>query len=179
MINIETIITNVLALEGGFINNPLDKGGPTNHGITLAALNEFTGYKNNEHDIQILTQVQARAIYRRNYYTTPHINQLPEEIQPLVFDMAVNHGPKTAIKLLQSQLLANGYFPGAIDGIIGPQTVTAATKAIGGLSQVLINNLVNRRIQLYQSIIKKDKSQAAFAKGWIARAETFRPVALV
>jgi len=176
--NINKLLDNVLEHEGGFVDHPNDKGGPTNYGITLAALNEYTGLRNSKLDIKMLSEHTARAIYQENYYRKPGINRLPEAMQPLLFDMAVNHGCKTGVQLLQSQLLADGYECGLVDGYIGRSTIAAAIKALADLGQVFINNLVNRRIARYRSIIKHDPTQAVFEKGWIARAETFRPEAI-
>lgn len=174
MANINTLLDKILKSEGSYINHPNDKGGPTNHGITIAALNEYTGRHNDAIDIHLLTEQSARCIYKKNYYQKPQIDKLPDLIQALVFDMAVNHGPKTAIQLMQSQLLHDGYPVGVIDGIIGTTTITQTDKACRQLGQTFIDSLVNRRIDRYKAIVKHDPSQKVFLDGWTARAETFR-----
>lgn len=174
--NIETMLDNLLKTEGGYVDHPADKGGPTNYGITIPALNEYTGLRNNtKNDIKELPKYIARDIYMELYYRKPKINRLPNNIQPIVFDMAVNHGPKIAVQLLQSQLLADGYHINKVDGDIGPLTINASKSASIDLGPVFINNLINRRIARYKAIIKHDPSQKVFEKGWIARAESFRP----
>src|SRR5574343_485278 len=125
--NIETMLDNLLKTEGGYVDHPADKGGPTNYGITIPALNEYTGLRNNT--------------------------------QPIVFDMAVNHGPKIAVQLLQAQLLADGYNINKVDGDICPLTINASKSASIDLGPVFINNLINRRIDRYKAIIKHDPSQ--------------------
>jgi lysozyme family protein len=173
--NITKMLNDLIKKEGGYVDHPADWGGPTKYGITLLALNEYTGKRNTRSDIQSLTEPTARDLYLKLYYIKPKINQLPNLIQPIVFDMAVNHGRKTAIQLMQSQLLADGYSINKVDGVIGPLTLDAAASACIDLGTVFINNLVNRRIARYKAIIKHDPTQKAFEKGWLARAETFRP----
>jgi lysozyme family protein len=173
--NITKMLNDLIKIEAGYVDHPADKGGPTKYGITLPALNEYTGRRNTKSDIQALTEPIAKDIYLKLYYNKPKINQLPNMIQPLVFDMAVNHGRKTAIQLMQSQLLADGFAINKVDGVIGPLTLDAAGSASIELGPVFINNLVNRRIARYKAIIKHDPTQKVFEKGWLTRAEIFRP----
>ncbi len=170
------MLDDLIKIEAGYVDHPADRGGPTKYGITLLALNEYTGKRNTKIDIQALTEPTAKDIYLDLYYRKPKINQLPNLIQPIVFDMAVNHGRKTAIQLMQSQLLADGYPINKVDGVIGPLTLNAANSACNDLGTVFINNLINRRIARYKAIIKHDPTQKVFEKGWLARAETFRPM---
>lgn len=60
---------------------------------------------------------EARAIYRERYYSDSKIDTLPSRIQPQIFDMAVNHGPRMAARLLQQTLITEGYGPLSVDGI--------------------------------------------------------------
>jgi len=173
--NIESMLDDLIEIERGFVDHPADKGGPTKYGITIPALNEYTGKHNSSIDIQRLKEATARELYKELYYRKPKINRLPNLIQPIVFDMAVNHGYKTAIQLMQSQLLADGYPINKVDGVIGAITLHAAGLACLDLGTVFLNNLINRRIARYKAIIKHDPSQKVFEKGWLARAETFRP----
>jgi len=70
--------------------------------------------------------------------------------------IAVNHGPRRAIKILQTSLrLPQGYAPVAVDGIIGPQTLTGIDAAMAGL---LINLLVDVRVNFYRRIVDRDRS---------------------
>jgi len=172
---IQTLIDDVLKKEGGYCDNPHDKGGPTCMGITLATLDDFTGKKNGKADIKALSKPAAKSIYLKNYYLKPGINYLPSALQPLMFDMAVNQGPGSAIKLLQLELKNLKYIYRAADGINGPITITAAQKAITDLGDKFINTLVNRRIEFYHDLVEAKPNQSVFLKGWIARAETFRP----
>jgi lysozyme family protein len=175
---IKEMIAEIIAKEGGYVNHPNDKGGPTNYGITAMSYAEY--FKRNAKDITIneikaVTAELAEKIYYTLYYVRPNIISLPPLIQPLMLDMAVNHGRRGSVKILQGALTSAGYSFSQPDGIIGAKTLTAAEKAVTDLGQNFITSLVNCRIDYYAEIIKNDPTQAVFKAGWIARAESFRP----
>lgn len=177
---IKQIIADIIAKEGGYVNHPADRGGPTNYGITaMSYADYFKRPADNitKAEIKAVTPQLAEKIYYSLYFVRPNINLLPELIQPLMLDMSVNHGPNKAIELLQTTLLHDGYNISTTDGLIGPKTLNAVTRATADLGKHLINNLINSRIQFYKQIVKHDPSQAVFENGWIARAESFRPTA--
>jgi len=97
-----------VGVEGGYVNDPSDPGGETKYGISHRAYPDI--------DIKALTLDQARDIYRRDYWQAASCDSMPERIGHLVFDCAVHHGVKTAIKLLQRALKV------ADDGEFGPIT---------------------------------------------------------
>lgn len=97
-----------VGVEGGYVNDPADPGGETKYGISHRAYPDI--------DIKALTLDQARDIYRRDYWQAASCDSMPERIGHLVFDCAVHHGVKTAIKLLQRALKV------ADDGEFGPIT---------------------------------------------------------
>jgi len=97
-----------VGVEGGYVNDPADPGGETKYGISHRAYPDI--------DIKALTLDQARDIYRRDYWQAASCDSMPERIGHLVFDCAVHHGVKTAIKLLQRALRV------ADDGEFGPVT---------------------------------------------------------
>ena len=171
---INTMIDDVLWREGGYVNHPADKGGPTNYGITQATLTVCRGRPVTAEDVRMLPVDEARAIYRARYYLDPKIDTLPSRIQPQLFDMAVNHGPKAAVRMLQETLNAEGYGPLAQDGAVGPLTRTAAETAAGSMGGQLNNALVDMRISFYLGIVSRNPTQKVFLKGWLRRAEEFR-----
>ncbi len=183
---IKQIIAAIIAKEGGYVNHQSDKGGPTKYGITANAYAEYfkrpasagavIPKKTIIAEIKAVTPELAERIYYTLYYVRPNIIILPELIQPIMLDMAVNHGRRGAVKILQQALVKSGYSNSEPDGIIGAKTLEASIKATQELGKYFINSLVENRIIAYQDIIKKDPSQAAFEHGWIARAESFLPV---
>ncbi|MBL9056849.1 MAG: peptidoglycan-binding protein, partial [Rhodobacteraceae bacterium] len=125
MKSVKDLATEIVAREGGFVNDPDDPGGATNHGVTLGTLRrlglDLTGEgRIDVADVRRLTAAQAVDIYVEHYFTRTGIAALPEVLQPSVFDMYVNAGGN-AVKVLQ-RLLGDMGFPCDADGQIGPQT---------------------------------------------------------
>jgi lysozyme family protein len=173
MVSVDTMIEDVIRREGGFVDDPADRGGPTKFGITQAALARHLGHEVTAADVEALTVDQARQIYRVEYYQNPRIDQLPESIQPFEFDAAVNHGPREAIAFVQRVCNEAGFGQLAVDGICGPQTVGAAQAAAAAMKDWLLAALVEERRNFYQAIVQADPSQAVFLKGWLNRLAEF------
>lgn len=161
----ESIIDDILRREGGYVDHPADKGGPTKHGITLATLSDWRGQPTTPEHIKNLTEVEAREIYRERYILEPRLHKVIDpKVRALAVDCAVNHGPKQAVKLLQ---LAARVFP---DGALGPKTEAAVSRMDAA---VLYHRLCAARVRLYGQIITKDPSQSVFAAGWTNRVADF------
>lgn len=172
--NIHHEIEQILKREGGFVNHSADRGGPTNMGITQKTLTLWLAREATVADVEKLSKQTARDIYYSQYYIKPRINDLPELIRPIVFDMVVNSG-KRGIKLLQDALNCHGYDCGKADGRIGPKTAAAASAAAQHMGNELIKVLVRRRVIFYEGLVKADPTQRVFLSGWINRAESFLP----
>jgi lysozyme family protein len=171
---IHQLIDDLIAREGGFVNHPADRGGPTNLGITQKTLSMYLARQATVADVENLSKQTASDIYYSYYYIKPGINLLPELIRPIMLDMTANMG-KRSIKILQDTLTNHGYNAGKIDGKIGPRTVSASEKALEHMGNNLIKALVRRRVIFYEGLVKADETQRVFLAGWIARAESFLP----
>jgi len=171
----QQIISDILRREGGFVNDPDDPGGPTNMGITQATLSDYLGRHASVDEVRNLDEDTAREIYERRYYTSPRIDGLPHSVRPFMADAAVNHGPRTAGKMLQRVLNEAGFGPLGVDGRRGPRTRAAAVRADAEMGPFLLAALVEARQAVYARLIKRNPSLARFEKGWMRRAEEFRP----
>jgi lysozyme family protein len=65
------MIHDVIRREGGFVDHPADRGGPTKFGITQKTLSRALGRQATTEDVRRLTREIAAEIYRRTYYTNP------------------------------------------------------------------------------------------------------------
>jgi hypothetical protein len=171
--SVDAMIDEILGREGGFVDHPNDRGGATNFGITQRALAASRGKDVSVDDVRNMAISEAKQIYSTRYFTRPKIDKLPELVQPVVFDMSINHGPGTAIKLFQEVLNKSGKTC-SVDGGVGDETITCAQAAADALGNALINSVVDRRIALYQAIVAGDESQRVFLRGWLRRANEFR-----
>jgi len=169
---IEQMIAEVIKKEGGYVNHPADNGGPTKWGITLATLEDCRHKKLKIHDVKQLTKAEAAEIYEFNYYLQPNIDSLPDLIQPVVFDMAVNSGASQAITIMQLVIHKMGS-PLKIDGICGPKTRQSAVIACNVYGPAVVNNICAARLEFLRGVVVEDPSQVVFLAGWENRANSF------
>jgi lysozyme family protein len=154
MAKFEDAIGLTLQHEGGYVHDVNDPGGETNFGIS----------KRDHPDVNIkdLTVDQAKAIYRDGYWK-PWMSEITSQVVAnKVFDMGVNMGIGTAVKLLQRVLQVT------VDGIFGPGTLAAVNNAGDGLLDPYKQALVEH----YQAIAAARPQMNRFLNGWIARANS-------
>ena len=101
----DALIDGLIEREGGYVNHPADKGGPTCFGITEAVARAH-GYAG---AMRSLPRHEAATIYRRLYWLRPRYDQVAkrsERIAAELFDTGVNMGPAVATTFLQLALTA-------------------------------------------------------------------------
>ena len=81
MLSVAEIAEEIVAREGGFVNDPDDPGGATNHGVTIHTLRRLGIDVNrdtriDEADVRALTRAQAVEIYVEHYFTRPGLGGL-------------------------------------------------------------------------------------------------------
>ena len=168
----------IMNAEGGYSDNPADKGGKTNYGITESTLN--AAYKAGlvkHNDITRLTVDDAKIIYKTNYWNRCSCDSLPRNLDLCVFDTAVNCGVGTSGKLLQGTM--NEVVGADIlktDGIIGPMTIGAISGWLLRYKDTctfpiifLCDRFLDNRLEYYSNIVAKNSSQLTFLRGWLNR----------
>lgn len=183
MRDLQSLAEEIVAREGGFVNDPDDPGGATNFGVTIGTMRrlglDLTGDGQvSEADVRALTRPQAVAIFLEHYYRRPGIVALPEALQPSVFDMYVNAGGN-AVRILQRLLGEMGHDL-TVDGVIGPQTIRAAQAAYQAAPDHLADAYGIARRNYYYALADRRPASRKYARrrdggkgGWILRAEEF------
>ena len=164
----ERMIDKVFGHEGGYVNDPKDKGGATNFGVTRKTLSQHLGREATIDEVRKLDKKTAYDIYRSEYYLKPKINSLPKEFQAIVLDHGINAGPAVAIRMLQNMIGVEA------DGQIGPKTIERAQQYLEEKGvQNSVNDYVNRRKNFYQRAALVNPDNQRFLKGWLKRADSF------
>ena len=158
-------LDHVLAMEGGWTDDPHDPGGPTNKGITLAVYAreraiEITSANLAElkSDLRAIPDALVRSIYETRYWQPARCPALRPSLALMHFDAGVNHGVGTAARFLQEALGVE------IDGVIGPITLRAA--GIAEPRQALARYAAIRR-QRYRALPHFWR----FGRGWLRRVD--------
>ena len=150
----------VLRHEGGFSDDPDDRGGATNHGITeeVARLNGYTG------DMRALPMDVVGYIYRKDYWRFDAITD--QRVATKVFDLCVNFGLSGGVRLLQRALNISGGLV-TTDGVCGPATLAATNQAD---PSTLLDALAMEATVRYHEIVAARPDQRKFLAGWLHRA---------
>ncbi|MBK5910136.1 hypothetical protein CCR85_01340 [Rhodothalassium salexigens] len=174
----ERVFGAILDREGGFVDHPADRGGPTRWGITraVARAHGFNG------PMRALPRAFALDIYRALYWDPLRLDAvaaMAPTVAAELADTAVNMGPGTAARFLQIALNAfnGGTAPDlATDGIVGPRTLDALAAHLDARGAgrrceaiaVLLAALNTQQGARYLDLVARDPAQKAFAFGWFA-----------
>lgn len=170
----DELAPKLLDVEGGYVNNPVDRGGPTNFRITqrVARTNGYNG------DMKALTKERALGIYRALYWTKPGFSEVAarsELIGEEIFDAGVNVGVTRASEWLQRVLNVMNmggthYADIKVDGDIGPATLKALDAYLakrGRVGETVMLRLLDAlQGSHYLSLAERAGSQEAFMFGW-------------
>ncbi len=173
--HLDLMIGEVLSMEGGYVNHPADRGGPTRFGITQRTLSKYLERAVTADEVARLDLATARDIYAQSYYYQPRLYLLPKALQSFCFDSAVNHGPRRAVRFVQSVCRDAGFGPLADDGLMGPKTKQAAHNGVAALGKWMCVALVEERQMFYANIVHHHPDQEVFLEGWLRRARHFLP----
>lgn len=143
------LVGRLLKREGGFVNDPTDRGGATNFGITRKTLSDSRGSEASVDDVRNLTEDEARKIYEEKYLS-PFQNVKDDLLKEFLFDSSVQHGTGRV------------------------QAWKKEVELEGGTEQEMLDKLISKRAQFYKDIIANDPSQKKYEKGWKNRLAEFQ-----
>ena len=174
---IEQMIEDLIAVEGGYVNDSRDSGGETNLGITKAVA-RANGYQGQMRD---MPKAIAQNIYRKKYFIEPGFEQV-YLLSPLIaeemFDTGVNMG--TSIPGPWLQRLLNVFNDAkqdlVVDGKIGPATITALRLYLnkrGSDGEIVMVRALNcLQGARYVDLAEKREQNRAFIYGWLKNRVT-------
>jgi len=185
MANVNILLPFILRWEGGFVNDPTDRGGATNKGVTISTWRQVGYDKDGDGDIDVadlklLTNEDVRdRVLVPHYWNrwkadTIHDQKVANILVDWVWASGV-HGIKIPQRLLGVKA----------DGIVGPKTIEAVNfadpkslfLAIYDERVKFINDIVERSVLEYERKIGRKATenellkytQKRFRKGWLNR----------
>lgn len=134
----------------------------TSFGITQPVYDEWRQVRNlPERPVDEGEPAEFESIYFEKYWVPAKCGELPEPLDLLHFDSAVNLGVTTAVRMLQTSLNV-----GIVDGIIGPRTLLAVKTAD---VTTTVARYCNLRITRYVVISAMKPQLRKFLRGWLHR----------
>lgn len=166
MANIDKLAPFILRWEGGFVNDPVDKGGATNMGVTIGTWRSVGYDKDGDGDIDVddlhlldkedVIERVLRPYYWNRWRADEILNQSVANILVDWVWASGTHGIKRPQRIL-------GVTP---DGIVGPKTIAA----VNSMDPMELHfRIKNDRIKFIDEICQRDPSQERFRKGWMNR----------
>jgi lysozyme family protein len=145
----QTAYVHILEFEGGYANDPRDKGGETYRGISRVSFPDWPGWPfideikakiggKDWSDYNVRRNITQKAeanpeleklasdFYEKRLYNPLLSLDLPEIVRDKYFDMLVNMGPKNSVKILQRAVQKVAKISLVIDGKLGPATLGTA-----------------------------------------------------
>ena len=166
-----TIINQIISVEGGYVDDPSDSGGETNFGITVAVA-RVAGYMGS---MRNMPRTVAFDIYATKYWDgvrADELSELSEIIAEEVVDTGVNMGRVRAGKFLQRALnvlnnQAKLYKDLKIDGGIGSKTIAVLrTYLMHRDAEVLAKALNCLQGAFYIELAERREKDEKFVYGW-------------
>ena len=172
MANVNDLAPLILKWEGGFVNDPKDRGGATNMGVTLNTWRSVGYDKNGDKridvkDLKLLSKEDVVNKVLKPYYwdkwRADEINN--QSIANILVDWVYTSG-KYGITKVQAMLNLKP------DGVVGNKTLSAINDYPN--QRQLFQRIKNERLAFIDRIVKNNPSQRRFLKGWKNRVNSFK-----
>jgi lysozyme family protein len=171
MARFENFAGKLMRWEGGYVNHPLDKGGPTKYGVILSIWQEYGHDKDGDgdidaEDIKRLSEADAHYIAKKifwDYFLADAI--VNQSLAEFIVDWGYHSGRRTIARIVQRLLKVE------VDGVVGLKTLAAIN---GADAEKFFNVLMAERKVFLNNIIKREPNQVVFYDGWMNRVNSFR-----
>jgi len=167
-INFGPALRETLRWEGKFVDHPRDPGGRTAYGVTQAVYDAFRRDKGQaKKDVYGISEVEKREIYYTRYWLKVSGDFLPDGLDLVAFDGAVNSGVSRGARWLQQGLGIKA------DGKVGGETVNAAVAAKDRVA------VVKRACAARMGFLRSLRTFSTFGRGWSRRVAGIEAAASV
>lgn len=167
----------VLKHEGGWVNDPDDRGGETNFGISTLIVerekitNEFllmpADLKRDPGWMKLMKVEGAMKVYKQLFWDKFGYAAINDQnVATKIFDCGVNCGPSRSHTMAQKAANACGSVCG-VDGILGPKSVFAINACE---PKEFMSQMRAQMEAYYSAIIVKRPQNAKFRNNWMRRA---------
>jgi len=170
MANVKLLTPKILKWEGGFVNDPSDKGGATNKGVTLSTWKQCGYDKDGDGDIDCddirLLSVDDASLVLKKYYWDRWKGDwiLNQSVANILVDWVWGSG-KWGIVIPQRILYLKE------DGIVGNMTLNA----VNNIDPAKFHQQIKQaREEFLRDIVIRDESQSRFIQGWLNRLNDFK-----
>ena len=166
MANIKILAPFILAWEGGFANDPVDRGGATNKGVTLATWKQVGYDKDGDGDIDVDDLKKITTDDAVNVVMKPHFwdrwkadKIISQSVANILVDWVWASG-KHGITNVQRLLGVK------VDGIVGDKTIAALNAKE---PRQLFAAIKKARVSFIEGVIRANPKQKKFRNGWLNR----------
>ncbi|MDM1045862.1 peptidoglycan domain protein [Myroides sp. 1354] len=161
---IEILTPKILKWEGGYVNDPLDKGGCTNMGVTLDTYKRLVNPSATCKDIATMNAKDFEKVLKTfwNRWSADEIKN--QSVANILVDWVWGSGV-WGIRIPQRILGVKE------DGIVGPKTIAALNAAN---QEELFKKIFDARVKFLNDIVKNNPSQQRFIKGWLNRLNDYK-----
>jgi lysozyme family protein len=191
MADFEIAFDETMQFEGGYANDPDDRGGETYRGISRRYHPDWPGWSEVDEvkrrwpdDFRSRLDQSAdldpliKSFYREHFWSPLAGDQLSDQhLANELFDTGVNQGVATAVRYLQESLNLLSRRRAidddlAVDGVMGERTLGALAEHLEtdrGSGEALLKLLNLFQGLRYIERARKDLSQRKFIRGWLKR----------
>jgi lysozyme family protein len=179
VVDVNAYIANLIKIEGGYVNDPTDKGGATKYGVTQTTFDAWRkSIGQASADVSTLTTQEATQIYLQKYWLGPkfdQVNTIYPALAGKLLDIGVNMGQSTGVGYVQRALnvlnMRGASWPDmVVDGGIGTVTLSAIRTFLNARGsdgkKVLLGMVASQQSVGYIQIAEKTPSQEKYEYGW-------------